>query len=110
VVYEPSAVVHHRVTEARCAWSYLVARSHAEGISKAAMATLVGSGDATSDERTYATRVLPKGVLRELAHRNLRGAAGIVTCLTVTTWWYLRGRLGHASTIGAEGSSARSRA
>jgi glucosyl-dolichyl phosphate glucuronosyltransferase len=109
VVYEPSAVVHHRVTEARCQWSYLVSRSHAEGISKAAMSQVVGTGDATSDERRYATRVLPKGVLRELLHLNLRGAAGIVTCLAVTTWWYLRGRLGHVSAIGEQGSSSRAR-
>jgi GT2 family glycosyltransferase len=110
VVYEPSAVVHHRVTEARCQWSYLVSRSHAEGISKAAMSRLVGAGDATSEERRYATRVLPKGVLRELTRLNLRGAAGIATCLAVTTWWYVRGRLGHVSAIGAQGSQARSRA
>jgi GT2 family glycosyltransferase len=109
VVFEPSAVVHHRVTEARCRWSYLVARSHAEGISKAAMSRVVGTGDGTSDERRYATRVLPKGVLRELAHLNLRGAFGIVTCLAVTTWWYVRGRLGHASSIGAQGSTSRVR-
>jgi glucosyl-dolichyl phosphate glucuronosyltransferase len=107
VVYEPTAVVHHRVTEARCQWSYLVSRSHAEGISKAAMSTLVGTRDGISDERAYATRVLPRGVLRELGRLNLRGAAGIVTCLAVTTWWYVRGRLGHVSAIGAEGSTAR---
>jgi GT2 family glycosyltransferase len=110
VVYEPSAVVHHRVTEARCRWSYLVSRSHAEGISKAAMSALVGAGDATSEERRYVTRVLPRGVLRELAHLNLRGAAGILTCLAVTTWWYVRGRLGHVSTIGVQGTQARSQA
>jgi GT2 family glycosyltransferase len=108
VVHEPSAVVHHRVTEARCRWSYLVTRSHAEGISKAAMSRVVGTADGTSEERRYATRVLPKGVARELAHHNLRGAFGIVACLAVTTWWYVRGRLGHASVIGAQGSKARS--
>jgi hypothetical protein len=109
VVHEPSAVVHHRVTEARCRWSYLVSRSHAEGISKAAMSRVVGTGDGTSEERRYATRVLPRGVLRELAHLNPRGAFGIVTCLAVTTWWYVRGRLGHTSVIGAQGSSSRAR-
>ena len=109
VVFEPSAVVHHRVTEARCRWSYLVARSHAEGVSKAAMSRVVGQGDATSDERRYATRVLPAGVARELLRLNVRGAAGIVTCLAVTTWWYVRGRLGHVSRIGTQGSSARAR-
>jgi glucosyl-dolichyl phosphate glucuronosyltransferase len=110
VVFEPAAVVHHRVTPARCRWSYLVSRSHAEGISKAAMSRVVGQGDATSDELRYATRVLPRGVLRELARLNVRGAAGIVTCLLVTTWWYVRGRLGHVSRIGSEGSSSRARA
>ncbi len=110
VVYEPTAVVHHRVTEARTRWSYLVSRSHAEGVSKAAMSRIVGQGDATSDERRYATRVLPRGMVRELARLNLRGAAGIVTCLLVTTWWYARGRLGHASRIGEQGSSSRARA
>ena len=109
VVHEPAAVVHHRVTKARCQWSYLVSRSHAEGISKAAMSRVVGTNTGTSDERRYATMVLPKGILRELAHLNFRGAAGIVTCLAVTTWWYLRGRLGHVSAIGAQGSSSRAR-
>jgi len=107
VVFEPTAVVHHRVTEARCEWSYLVSRSHAEGISKAAISRVVGAGDATSDERGYATRVLPRGVLRELSRGNVRGAAGIVTCLFVTAWWYVRGRLGHVSTIGTSASQAR---
>ena len=110
VIFEPSAIVHHRVTEARCRWSYLISRSHAEGISKAAMARAVGASDATSQERIYATRVLPRGVLRELVRLNPRGAVGIVTCLAVTAWWYLRGRLGHRSAIGASGTSARSAA
>ena len=39
VVFEPAAVVHHRVTPARTEFSYLRSRSHAEGVSKAAMAT-----------------------------------------------------------------------
>nr|WP_028652241.1 glycosyltransferase [Nocardioides halotolerans] len=110
IVFEPTAVVHHRVTEARCSWSYLVARSHAEGVSKAVMSRAVGTADGTSEERSYATRVLPRGVARELARLNLRGAAGIVTCLFVTTWWYVRSRLGHASAIGSQGSEARARA
>jgi GT2 family glycosyltransferase len=109
VVFEPSAVVHHRVTEARCRWSYLVTRSHAEGISKAAMSRVVGTGDATSDERRYATRVLPRGVLRELAHLNVRGAVGIVTCLAVTTWWYVRARTSCTPTTGSSTPTCRFR-
>ena len=37
VVFEPRARVHHQVTEARATWAYLRSRSHAEGVSKAAM-------------------------------------------------------------------------
>ena len=105
VVFEPAAVVHHRVTRARTKFSYLRSRSQAEGVSKAAMARLVGSQDATSEESRYVRVVLTAGLLRELARglrgdrAGWRGAAGIVVCLGTTGFWYLRGRLGHRSKV-----------
>lgn len=96
IVFEPAARVHHRVTEARTTWSYLRVRSHAEGVSKATMVGLVGASDGTAEERAYVRSVLPAGVLRELGRglrgdaAGFRGAAGILTCLTTTTWWYVR--------------------
>jgi GT2 family glycosyltransferase len=105
VVFEPEAVVHHRVTPARTEFAYLRSRSHAEGVSKAAMARLVGAQDATSEESRYVSRVLTAGLRRELG-RGIRGdkagwkgAAGIVTCLGTTGYWYVRGRLGHRSKV-----------
>jgi GT2 family glycosyltransferase len=105
VVFEPAAVVHHRVTPARTQFSYLRSRSHAEGVSKAAMARLVGARDATSEESRYVTRVLTAGLRRELG-RGIRGdragwraAAGIVTCVSTTGFWYVRGRLGHRAKV-----------
>jgi GT2 family glycosyltransferase len=105
VVHEPGAVVHHRVTPARTEFSYLRSRSHAEGVSKAAMARLIGTRDATSEESRYVSKVLTAGLRRELG-RGIRGdkagwkgAAGIVTCLGTTGYWYARGRLGHRSKV-----------
>lgn len=116
VVFEPDAVVHHRVTPARTEFSYLRSRSHAEGVSKAAMARLVGTHDATSEESRYVSRVLTAGLRRELG-RGLRGdrsgwkaAAGIVTCLGTTGFWYARGRLGHRSKVNAVALEQRGRA
>lgn len=101
VVLEPRARVRHHVTPDRLTWSYLRRRCYAEGISKAAVAGMVGRDVALATERGYATRVLPAGVLRELGtavrgrpRRGLTGAAAIVLALVSTMAGYLRGRLG----------------
>jgi len=99
VVFEPRAVVHHRVTPERTTWAYLRSRSRAEGMSKAAIATMVGAADATSVESDYVTRVLTAGLRRELGRAlrgnraGWRGAGGIVACLSLTGWGYLSGRV-----------------
>lgn len=93
ILFEPRAVVEHRVSTDRVTWAYLRRRSWAEGLSKAAVAQLVGSDDALSTERGYVAGVLPAGILRELRHRRPASAAAIVTALAWTTAGYLRGRL-----------------
>lgn len=93
ILFEPRAVVDHRVSDDRVAWAYLRRRSWSEGLSKAAVAQLVGSDDALSTERGYVARILPAGVLRELRQRRPVSAAAIVTALTWTVAGYLRGRL-----------------
>jgi GT2 family glycosyltransferase len=115
VVFEPRAVVHHRVTPERTTWSYLRSRSNAEGVSKAAIGALVGPADAISVETAYASRVLPRGFLRELG-RGLRlqpagfkGAAGIVVCLWLTGLGYLRGRMGHRARVARVAAHRRAR-
>ncbi|GAA4121682.1 glycosyltransferase family 2 protein [Nocardioides fonticola] len=99
IVYEPSAVVRHRVTEARTTWRYLRSRSLAEGLSKAAMARRTGAAEATSVERDYVRRILTGALRRDLL-RGLRGdvagwssALGVVTSLGLAVWGYVRGRL-----------------
>ena len=101
VVLEPRARVRHHVTLDRMTWSYLRRRCYAEGVSKAAVAAMVGRDVALSTERGYATRVLPAAVVRELGtavrgrpRRGLTGVAAIVLALASTAVGYLRGRVG----------------
>ena len=92
IVFEPAAVVDHRVSPDRIEWAYLRRRSWAEGLSKAAVSKLVGSDDALSTERSYVARVLPTAVLRELKEGRVSSAA-VVTALACTTAGYVRGKL-----------------
>jgi glucosyl-dolichyl phosphate glucuronosyltransferase len=93
IVFEPAAQVDHRVSADRATWSYLRRRSWSEGLSKAAVARLVGSDDALSTERSYVATVLPRAVLRELRAGRVASAAAVVAALAATTAGYLRGRL-----------------
>lgn len=98
ILFEPRAVVRHRVPAARGTVSYYRSRCYAEGLSKATVARLVGGGDALSTERGYALRVLGARVLRELGGALRRGeaaalqrAAAIVFGLGVTTAGFVVG-------------------
>jgi GT2 family glycosyltransferase len=93
IVFEPGAIVDHRVSADRVEWAYLRRRSWAEGLSKAAVSKLVGSDDALSTERSYVARVLPAAVVRELKGRRVSSAAAVVTALAFTSAGYLRGKL-----------------
>lgn len=106
ILFEPLARVHHRVSVDRLTWRYLLRRCYAEGISKAAVATMVGASQALSTERSYALRVLPQGLLRELSRAvtgeserlpAARGAAAIVIALAATVTGYVRARAAHAT-------------
>lgn len=93
IVFEPRAVVDHRVSSDRVEWAYLRRRSWAEGLSKAAVSKLVGSDDALSTERSYVAKVLPAAVVRELREKRISSAAAVVTALAFTSAGYLRGKL-----------------
>jgi glucosyl-dolichyl phosphate glucuronosyltransferase len=102
IVFEPAALVDHRVSSDRLTWRYLLSRCWAEGVSKAAVSRLVGSGDALSTERGYAGRILPVAVGRELraalaSPGRAASAAAVVAALGATSAGYLRGRFGSRS-------------
>jgi glucosyl-dolichyl phosphate glucuronosyltransferase len=99
LLFDHRAVIWHRVPAARCSFSYFRARCYAEGLSKALVTGSVGTGDGLSAERRYATRTLPRGVLRGLAdcvrgHPAGLGRAGaIATGLAAATAGYSAGSL-----------------
>jgi GT2 family glycosyltransferase len=99
LLYEPAAVVHHRVTSERVAWAYFCSRCYAEGVSKAMVSRLVGARDALETERRYVRSVLPRAMVRGLHPRRRDRALGITSVGTVmaglmlTTTGYVRGRL-----------------
>lgn len=99
ILFEPKSLVAHHVSHDRLSWRYLWRRSYAEGISKAAVAERTTRDAALSTEMTYTTRILPRGVLRELSSiprtrvRGLCGAFAIVSALAATSFGYAVGRL-----------------
>lgn len=99
ILYNPEAVVHHKVPEQRSRFSYFVRRSFAEGISKAQVTDFVGSGEGLSSERRYVIDTLVKGVLSGLKqaflernHSGLKRAFAIVIGLVLTTAGYIVGK------------------
>ena len=112
IVFEPAAVVNHRVTPARTTWAYLRERAYSEGISKAAISRLVGSGAATETERSYLSRVVPRAVLTEVGgvvrgrSSGISGVAGIVLAVAATGFGFLRGKLGLAKNAGVSARKA----
>ncbi|HWI31429.1 MAG TPA: glycosyltransferase [Microbacterium sp.] len=95
VLYAPSARVRHHVSADRVRMSYVIHRSWCEGLSKAAISRTVGQRDALAAESTYATRVLPAGVWREIrrGRRGLLAAAAIVLSVGAAAAGYARGRV-----------------
>jgi glucosyl-dolichyl phosphate glucuronosyltransferase len=98
-VFDPQAVVTHKITPERAEWRYFKRRCFAEGVSKAILASSLGRGDALASERMYALHVLPKAVSRELGDGFRDGdlaafqrAAAVAAGLVITSAGYVMGR------------------
>jgi glucosyl-dolichyl phosphate glucuronosyltransferase len=97
LLYEPRALVHHRVSRERSRWHYFWTRCYNEGLSKSLLTGRVGTADGLSSERQYTVRTLPRGLARGLGDAvrgdfsGLGRAAAIVLGLAVTTTGYLAG-------------------
>lgn len=98
VLHVPDAVVHHRVAADRLTPRYFFHRCWSEGLSKAAVAGLVGSDAALASERRYMAWALPSGAMsgvRDAVGGDIGGlmrCAFIISGLFVTVAGYLRGR------------------
>jgi GT2 family glycosyltransferase len=91
LVYEPAAVVHHRVTVDRAAWRYFCARCFAEGISKALVSRRVGARDALETERRYVRSVLPRAIVRGLDPRRRNRSARVASAGAIVAGVLLAG-------------------
>lgn len=98
-VHEPAALCQHKVPPRRATWRYFLHRCWAEGLSKAALSAIAGTGRSLAAERTYVARTLPRAVRGALADFVLRGeasggprAAAILSGLAVTAAGYAAGR------------------
>jgi glucosyl-dolichyl phosphate glucuronosyltransferase len=103
IVFDPSIVVDHTVSSDRTRPRYLLSRSYAEGVSKAAIARLIGSEDALSSERAYTAKILPRAVGRETSAAargnptRAWGAVAVVASVGAAGFGYARGRLSRIS-------------
>jgi GT2 family glycosyltransferase len=78
------AVVHHVVPSSRLRWRYFRSRCWAEGLSKAAVSSLVGSRSGLSSERRHLLRAMPREVaasLRTLPRRPREAVTKITLIL-----------------------------
>jgi GT2 family glycosyltransferase len=96
LIFEPNAIVRHRVTSERGMWRYYVKRCYSEGISKVLVSREVGASNALASEKAYTFRTLPRGVLKGIADTclslDLAGiarAGAIILGLVITTTGYL---------------------
>lgn len=102
LLHDPAVNVEHRVSPDRREFRYFRARCYHEGLSKAMVARLVGTGSGLAAERSYVSRVLPRGFLLALLHVLLLRPAGagrafsIVFGLLATSAGYARGSLAAA--------------
>lgn len=101
VVLDPAASIRHKVPAGRASLGYFVRRCYIEGLSKAELSDVVGTGDGLASERAYTARVLPRGIalgLRDgLTLRDASGfarAGAIALGLGCAAAGYVVGRVG----------------
>lgn len=75
-IYEPNAIVGHRVPAERTTLSYFLRRCYYEGQGKATLASLNGISESISTERRYTRYVLPYGIVRGLREAACGDASG----------------------------------
>ena len=100
-VFEPRAVISHRVPAPRERFAYFRSRCFAEGWSKAAVARTVGHADGLSVELRYTTRTLTRGVIRGFGEAfrgrraGLERSVAICVGLLTTSVGYVAGMAAH---------------
>jgi glucosyl-dolichyl phosphate glucuronosyltransferase len=97
-LYDPNAIIHHRIPASRTTWRYFRSRCYAEGLSKAVVAQYVGTKDGLASERSYIIRNLVQGVKHGVTDTffqhngaGIARAGSIVAGLIITLTGYMVG-------------------
>jgi glycosyltransferase involved in cell wall biosynthesis len=100
LLYNPAALVNHRVPEARKKFRYYLSRCYSEGLSKALISRLVGANKGLASERAHALKTLPIGVIQGLQDvyqrkepSGILRAGAIIIGLASTSTGYVVGSL-----------------
>ena len=99
IVLVRDAVVHHRVPASRLTWHYFWTRCWSEGLSKAAVSTLVGPELSLAAERRHVLTALPRELARSVVamRRSPRASATrfalVVAGSAVAAAGLVRGRI-----------------
>lgn len=96
ILFDPDMRVRHHVSADRTTLAYFVRRCYHEGMSKGIVSELADSREALGTERSYASRTLPRGVLREwmsLSRDGFARGATIILGLAVTTGGYVNAKV-----------------
>jgi glycosyltransferase involved in cell wall biosynthesis len=106
IIYEPNAVVHHKVHVFRVTMNYLIRRSFDEGFSKALLQRSIKSGGILSTENSYLNYVLFTSIPQRLKEFYRKGrllqAGAIIISIVSTGTGYLVGKAGRAKTTKKE--------
>ena len=81
ILYDPQAVVHHRVSKKRVSLNYVMKRSYSEGFSKAFVTTGSQANKAALGTEKNYLRTLFQGTPKMLLQGNVR--TGLSRCLTL---------------------------
>jgi glycosyltransferase involved in cell wall biosynthesis len=113
IIYEPSALIYHKVPRSRGRWKYLIRRSYGEGSCKARI---------QQESRRYANgplhresaylkqllfKAIPARLVRFWRPMSLIQAAAIMTCVVATGVGYVVARWKHSLQNGSGGLTAR---
>jgi glycosyltransferase involved in cell wall biosynthesis len=83
-IYQPLALVHHRVPAHRARWRYFLARCYGEGLSKALIVRAAGASRGLASERSYTARALTSGFCSALlATLTLRDRSGFLRAAAI---------------------------
>jgi len=97
ILYEPDAVVYHKVPSWRMTLKYVIKRSFDEGFSKAKLETLVSSPNPLSTETSYLCYLLftsiPQRLKRFYKKGSLSQVGAIIVSIAATGVGYLAGRV-----------------